>query len=339
MDWHPGHMRTAEIDAPAPEEPPRRRKRRWITVLLALPVLLLLGLATMRLVGVDGNRYTMAALALTPYFAAFGALITLIALIARRRLLLLLALVATVSLGVVLVPRSLTDGDQAGDGQRLRVMTANLLHGRADAAALLALARDSRADVLALQELTPDAVAALDAAGMRTLFPHRVFRDEPGGSGSGIAATVPLRQIVLIEQSTLEQVSVVADLSGPQDVEITSVHVFPGVVSASAMTTWERELEALPTPDPGGRPRILAGDFNATLDHTAFTRLIDRGYWDAAELTGEGLRPTWSQYPFGPPVTIDHVLMDRRISASSLAVYEVPGTDHHAVVTELVMPQ
>ncbi|MFC5286817.1 endonuclease/exonuclease/phosphatase family protein [Actinokineospora guangxiensis] len=332
-------MRTAEIDAaPAPEDPPRRRRRRWVTVLLTVPVLLVATTAVLRLVGVDGPWFVVALLALTPYVAAFGLLVTLITLAAGRRLLMVLALIATVSLGAILVPRSLGDGDPGGGGQRIRVMTANLLGGKADAEALLALARDSRVDILTMQELTPAAVTALDAAGMRTMFPYRVFRDEPGGSGSGIAATVPLRQIVLTEEFTLEQVTAVADLSGGADVEIMSVHVLPGVLNSRARVTWERELGALPPPDPAGRPRILAGDFNATADHAAFTRLIDRGYSDVGEMTGEGLRPTWSQPPFGPPVTIDHVLVDRRIQAASLAVYDLPGSDHNAVVTELVLP-
>lgn len=329
-------MRTVEVDAPAPEEPPRRRKRRGVTVFLALPVLLVAGAAGLRLAGVDGNRYVVALLALTPYVAAFGVLMTLVVLIARRRVLVVVALVATVSLGAVLVPRSLADGDRIGDGQRLRVMTANLKHGGADPAALLALARDARVDVLALQELTPAAVSALDALGLRTQFPYRVLREEPGGSGSGIVATVPLRQIVLVEESQLEQVAVVADLSGASDVEILSVHVFPGVVSSGGREAWERELGQLPP--PGERPRVLAGDFNATLDHRAFTGLLDRGYTDVAEATGEGLRPTWSQAPFGPPVTIDHVLVDRRVQATSLSVYDLPGSDHNAVVAELVLP-
>ncbi|MGX7825677.1 endonuclease/exonuclease/phosphatase family protein [Actinokineospora sp. 24-640] len=330
-------MRTAELDTPAPPAQ-RRRPRRWVTILLALPVLFLIGVGVLRLVGVDGNRFTVALLALTPYLTAFGALMTLITLAARRRLLMVAALITTVALGTVLVPRSLGDANQPGSGQRVRVMTANLLHGRADPAALLALARDSRVDVLAVQELTPDAVAALDAEGLRALFPYRVLRDEPGGSGSGVLARVPLRQIVLVEQSTLEQVAVVADFSGPTDVEVLSVHVFPAVVSAGARQTWERELAELPAPDPAGRPRVLAGDFNATLDHSALSRLMDRGYRDAAELTGEGLRPTWSQPPFGPPVTIDHVLVDRRVQAATLAVYDLPGSDHNAVVAELVLP-
>lgn len=329
-------MRTVEVDAPAPEEPPHRRKRRGVTVFLALPVLLVAGTAGLRLAGVDGNRYVVALLALTPYVAAFGVLMTLVVLIARRRVLVVVALVATVSLGAVLVPRSLADGDPIGDGQRLRVMTANLKHGGADPAALLALARDARVDVLALQELTPAAVSALDAQGLRTQFPYRVLREEPGGSGSGVVATVPLRQIVLVEESHLEQVAVVADLSGSTDVEILSVHVFPGVVSSGGREAWERELGQLPP--PGERPRVLAGDFNATLDHRVFTRLLDRGYTDVAEATGEGLRPTWSQAPFGPPVTIDHVLVDRRVQATSLSVYDLPGSDHNAVVAELVLP-
>ncbi|UVS76659.1 endonuclease/exonuclease/phosphatase family protein [Actinokineospora sp. UTMC 2448] len=332
-------MRTAEIDAPAPVEPPRRRKRRWVTALLAIPVLVVVAATVLRLVGVDGDRHTMAALALTPYLTAFAAFITLLALVAGRRALMATALIATVSLGSVLVPRSLDDGAHTGDGQRIRVMTANLLVGGADPTTLLTLARDSRVDVLAFQELTPAAVEALDAAGMRRQFPYRVLRAEAGGSGSGIVAKVPLRQIVLVEESVLEQVAVVADLSGPTDVEILSVHVLPGVHNAGAYRIWQRELADLPSPDAGGRPRILAGDFNATLDHAAMTRIIDRGYWDAAELTGEGLRPTWSQYPWGPPVTIDHILVDRRITATSLAVYDLPGSDHNAVVAELVLPQ
>ena len=39
--------------------------------------------------------------------------------------------------------------------------------------------------------------------------------------------------------------------------------------------------------------QILAGDFNATLDHAEFRALLDRGYVDAADAVGDGLTPTW----------------------------------------------
>ena len=41
-------------------------------------------------------------------------------------------------------------------------------------------------------------------------------------------------------------------------------------------------------PRPDGPPRILAGDFNATLDHALLRRLLATGYVDAADRDGRG---------------------------------------------------
>ncbi|MGQ0837135.1 endonuclease/exonuclease/phosphatase family protein [Actinokineospora sp.] len=324
-----------------PEEvPPRRRRRRGVTVFLALLVLVLLGLTVLRLGGFDGNRFSVAALAVTPYIAGFGVVVALLALVLRRRLLALIALVLALSLGVLLVPRYLDDGEPAPDGQRVRVMSANLFLGRADAATVVRFVRDARVDVLVLQELTPKAVAALDAAGLADLLPYRVLRAEPGASGGGILARVPLRQIVLVQrESSFQQPGAVLDLSGPTDLEIVSVHTVPPVSSEYSRQQWQAELAALPSTDSSGRPRVLAGDFNATLDHRALNAVLDRGYFDGAELAGEGMRPTWSQYPFGPPVTIDHILVDRRVGVPMAAVYDLPGSDHNAVLAELALPR
>ncbi|WP_063935931.1 endonuclease/exonuclease/phosphatase family protein [Actinokineospora spheciospongiae] len=332
---------SAEIPPPeGPPPPPRRRRRRWVTVLVALPVLALLGLTILRLSGHDGNRFTAAALALTPYTAVGGLVITLFALVLGRRLQSLLALVLSISLGIVLTPRVLPDGTSLPDGQHVRVMTANLRLGLADPATLVRLVRDARVDVLALQELTPAAVAALDRAGIADLLPNRVLRPKAGGEGGGILAKVPLRQIVLVpERSRFEMPAAVLDLSGSQDLEVVSVHTVPPVGSEVDRAQWQRELAAFPSPDGRTRPRVLVGDFNATLDHASFTQLIDRGYSDAAEVTGEALRPTWSQWPVGPPVTLDHVLFDRRLGAASAAVYDLPGSDHNVLFTDLVLPR
>ena len=59
--------------------------------------------------------------------------------------------------------------------------------------------------------------------------------------------------------------------------------------------------------------RILAGDFNATLDHRELRRLVGTGYEDAAAEAGAGLRGTWpDRGPFLPVFTIHHVLADAR---------------------------
>ncbi|WP_181043858.1 endonuclease/exonuclease/phosphatase family protein [Actinokineospora auranticolor] len=330
---------TIAYEDQAQEQPGKPRRRRGVTVFLAFLLLPVLALGVLRLGGIDGNNLTVAALSLTPYAAGFGLLVTLVCLLLRRRSLTLIGLVASLSLGVLLLPRILPDGDPMPQGQHLRVLTANLMLGKADPQTLVNLVRDTRTEVLFLQELTPAALDALDAAGVDRLLPYRVVRPMGGASGSGILAKVPLRQIVLVENTVLENPAAVLDLSGPVDIEVVAVHIVPPVNSDTDRKTWQRELASLPNPDSDGRPRILAGDFNATLDHNALTSFMARGYDDGAEKAGEGMRPTWSSLSdFGPPVTIDHILVDRRIAVPNAAVYDLPGSDHNALFAEVALP-
>jgi endonuclease/exonuclease/phosphatase family metal-dependent hydrolase len=169
------------------------------------------------------------------------------------------------------------------------------------------------------------------------VLPYRVFDAQPGGGGSGIAANLPLRQIILVEGSTLSQPSAVIDLPGNDDLEVTAVHVQPPLNDKNART-WRAELAGLPKATTGDRPRILAGDFNATLDHAAFRDLVDHGYADAGEEAGEGLAATWSSWPTGPPLTLDHIVTDVRCAISSYAVFDLPNSDHSAVMAEVILP-
>lgn len=64
------------------------------------------------------------------------------------------------------------------------VMTLNCRYGRADAAAIVDTVRSRRVDVLALQELTQNLVAALDDVGIRESLPHRQLgEDRPTDNG------------------------------------------------------------------------------------------------------------------------------------------------------------
>ena len=66
---------------------------------------------------------------------------------------------------------------------------------------------------------------------------------------------------------------------------------------------WRGQLRDLPGPADGGVPHLLIGDFNATLDNRALRDMLARGYVDAADATGTGLRPT---FPVGAPDPADH---------------------------------
>lgn len=318
-------------------DPPRRRRAggRGLGFFLVTPALLFVAYAVLRIAGIESVEVLVAAMALTPYVAAFGLLLGLLCVLTRRRVVGIAVLLLAIGLSTLLVPRVLSEAQPAADGDRIRIMTINLYGGGADPRTVFDLAREQKIDVLVMPEATPAAEAELDELGLAQLLPNRVSDSDATGSGTTVASRFPLRQIVLMDESTMAQPSMVVELPGPEDVELTAVHIQPGVRTGSA-GVWRAELAELPR--PAERIRVLAGDFNASFDHAAFRELTDRGYADAAESTGDGLTATWRKWPLGPPVTIDHILVDDRCAISGYEVFGVPGSDHDALVSEIVLP-
>jgi endonuclease/exonuclease/phosphatase (EEP) superfamily protein YafD len=63
------------------------------------------------------------------------------------------------------------------------------------------------------------------------------------------------------------------------------------------------------------------------------------GYADAAVRAGQGLAWTWRPLRLRfPRLSLDHVLIDPRIAVASVELVPVAGSDHLAVVAELVLP-
>jgi endonuclease/exonuclease/phosphatase (EEP) superfamily protein YafD len=124
--------------------------------------------------------------------------------------------------------------------------------------------------------------------------------------------------------------------AGLGDVRFVSFHsVAP---TPGDVPQWRSDLATLDRWCGQDGPVIVAGDFNATLDHSVFRSAITRCA-DAAEQNGDGLTATWpSRWPrwFGPQ--IDHVLVTSGITAETLSVHDVPGSDHRAVLTRLRLP-
>jgi hypothetical protein len=195
--------------------------------------------------------------------------------------------------------------------------------------------RANNVDLLSLQELSPVMVTDLERAGINSVLPYRLLQPVAGGAGSGLASKYPLQQEEIADSATFEQPTAIVDLPGVIDPDIMVVHAVPGVEDPAA---WKHELAEMPPPVPNVRPRLLVGDFNATLDHPGMRELLGRGYVDAAERRGEGLTPTWPASLWPPPVTIDHVLVDDRAAIDDYRVVDLPGSDHRAIMAWIRLP-
>ena len=147
-----------------------------------------------------------------------------------------------------------------------------------------------------------------------------------GSNGTGLMSRYPLRQLPApgTEGNDLPTIIAEARLPAGSAAELYSIHPVAPIGSGEVE---ERYLAAIPAADPTGAPRVLAGDFNTTLDHASLREVIDAGYVDAADAAGSGLEWTWPQRLYPPPVTIDHVIADERIEVLDYETYELPGGD------------
>ncbi|BCL16156.1 endonuclease/exonuclease/phosphatase family protein [Micromonospora sagamiensis] len=314
--------------------------RRQGTLLCWLAVTPGLAFAAVRLPGLERSALVQAV-AFTPYVAAGSVLPLVLALALRRRGPAVVAALTALALAIVVTPRVLPTGQPAADGPTLRVLTANLLAGAGDTGRLVDLVRNGRVDVLAVQEFTPDAQAELDRLGLTGLLPYRQLNPEVGTTGSGLYARFPLTEVGIRRNVGFGFSQAYGTLSVPDapPVRVESVH--PAAPYApSVVPDWRTDLAAQPSATPDGQLSVLAGDFNATLDHAPLRDLLDTGYVDAADAVGAGLTGTWGPYDGDPipPVAIDHVLVDRRIAVRSVAVRPLPGSDHRTVLAELRLP-
>jgi endonuclease/exonuclease/phosphatase (EEP) superfamily protein YafD len=301
------------------------------------PAVMCAAWALVRLFGLEAGYPAVPLITYTLFVLPVAVLATVVALALRQWAPAAVAAAAVVALAAMIAPRAL-GGPDSFSGMPVRVMSANVLRGSGDAEILMANVRERRVDLLCVQELTPEFAAQLDGLGIARLFPHQVLSVQQGVSGSGIYAGYPLTRIPLPDQASSSASATVAPGIA---IEVSSIHNLPVPASPSGVDGWGVSLRRWPSASADGPIRVLAGDFNATLDQAEFRGLLDRGYYDAGERMGDGLTPTWPEIRGSNrflPVTIDHVLYDRdRVGVLDYEVLDLPGSDHRTVYAELVL--
>jgi endonuclease/exonuclease/phosphatase (EEP) superfamily protein YafD len=257
-----------------------------------------------------------------------------IAVAGRQWMIAAIATAALIAGLIVQVPYYLAAAAPPGR-DRLIVLQANLMLGSADPAALIRIIREDGVDLLAAQEVTAAEQERLGAAGIGSVLPYSYTEPAGGGRGRAIWSRYPLADPVSVPGFALGVLH--ARVSTPYgNLTFVAVHLQPPYPYPPA--EWLAEtarlrglLRQLPA------PTIVAGDFNATVDHVQFRRLLGDGYADAARQAGAGYLAT---YPadrwYGPLIAIDHVLT-RGAAAASLRAVGLQGSDHRGLLARIVV--
>ena len=330
-------MTTRPADAPAPVA--------WRRLALGLGWVSLAAIAIVILARLTGWEAGALAIlvSLTPWLA-FAALVPLALAALGRSWPLAAGALAALALTVVwTVPLFVADGDatRAPEGDAapaLTVASVSATFGGVDADAVVALVRDASVDVLAVQELTPECVEALAAAGLAEELPHAELRPEEGFTGTGLYSRLPLTDAEAL--SGLTSWTVRAEVATEAGA-LTVLAPHPAAPGPLYHSAWESDLAALAdlVSEVDG-PLLVLGDLNATRDHRAFRRLEDAGLSDAVDQAGAGFQPTFPEGrgPF-PLVELDHAMIrDAMIVATHVRTVSVPGSDHRALVVDYSTP-
>lgn len=276
-----------------------------------------------------------------PYLMLGAPVAVVLGMWARQRLLVVAAALLTAVLVALQVPWFLS-ATPSPSSVAVRMMTVNMLYGLADPGAVARVAAQD-ADVLMVQELTPEAARGLSAAGIAKTFPYQAVDARPMSAGVGIYSRYPIQDSTRIAGYQLAMVN--AQVRIPRvshDVSLLTVHL--DAPWPRPIVGWQKDIAKFPgtlddvASEAADGTVIVGGDFNSTIDMSPFRALLTNGYDDAARQAGSGRNFTYPANERFPPVLgIDHVLT-RNATAVSTATAELPGTDHRALLATVMVP-
>jgi endonuclease/exonuclease/phosphatase (EEP) superfamily protein YafD len=234
-----------------------------------------------------------------------------------------------------------TAPDMGAGAFTVRVLTLNVLVGRADPAEIVRNLRQHSVDVLFVQELTPELAHRLTETGMADVLPFSHLEPRAGSSGTGLWARWPLIPLPHLPDLWAATPRARVDPLGGRPLTLTAVH--PISPMRGHARQWQHELAAIRTAlADAAEPQVVAGDFNATRDHQPFRDLLAARFLDCADAARRRRWPgfTWPTRGKLPVMRLDHVLVSRAGTAvREVQLIKMPGTDHHGVLAVIELTQ
>ncbi len=243
--------------------------------------------------------------------------------------------------------------DWAGDAvepDTLSVMSFNVLLGGRPAGDVLDAIAAASADLVCLQEMTPD-FADLFEARFASVYPHRVLVPGPGVHGIGLAGRFPLTDARLLTLGLPYLPAVASTMqtaAGP--VRVACVHLVPPLArfgGYDSMTDryylnrsirMDQARALLQHIDSAAMPAIVVGDMNEWEGQAALAILAEAGFRNACGVPGSRCAATWpGDVGYGLAIArVDHIL-GRGVEFRRAAVLNAGGSDHYPVVARFAL--
>ncbi|WEV63814.1 endonuclease/exonuclease/phosphatase family protein [Bifidobacterium sp. ESL0732] len=316
--------------------------------------------------GADGHG-------LMPYLIAFvrflwipSIIILAVALISRHWIVAVIAAILTILTGVFASPwyRKLhhtsarqNPARQASQDKKIQntdipytVMTLNCRYGHADPQAIIDAVRNNDVSILALQELTPELVAAIDNAGMNESLPYRQFGKSKESDNGGFNAIFSRTEPDAQAGNAIDIAAADVPYCEINGVAVYSVHPKSPMRGCKEWSQGIRKLAELMPKSGSAIPQtassasssekaahetIIMGDLNSNLDHPSFRKLSNAGFEDAGLTSSHTRSASFPQWLVWPRLELDHILVTPGLATSNVHTLAIPGSDHFALLAQL----
>jgi endonuclease/exonuclease/phosphatase (EEP) superfamily protein YafD len=292
---------------------------------------------------------------MAPHLAMLGLVLVPLALLGRTRA----GAIAIIALGLVSAIRfggdwiSLPASIPAPDRLRLEVVTWNLEVGSRPGTDSAAMIRAHPADIVALQELRPDAAEAIEADPEITArYRYRQLVPRADVGGMGVLSRVPISEPTFGLDPILQTATI--DLGDGRRLALVNAHPFHAEIELLGSTRVPIGLDPSRRNDDlaairrridelvhHGTPVVMLGDLNTAASEPAFDRFV-AGLRDVHQEVGLGTGWTWRPIRFEflgiGLIRIDHVIVSPDVLPLGIGEACPPAGDHCLVHAEIALP-
>ena len=166
----------------------------------------------------------------------------------------------------------------------IRAMTLNTYFGQADVDQICAIVAEQGVDVLALEEVTPELTANLQASKLPGLLPYRIDEDR----GQQIWSRLPLEDEAANETGFEVSPACAASVTLENGERLRFVAIHTTAPTGRWGAQWASSVELVgqlgrQPYEQGDAHYVIMGDFNATIDHRVFREMLGERFVDAAQ--------------------------------------------------------